>query len=205
MTAQTIINVSDLIKPTPKQRECFQATDKYRFTLYGGAAGGGKSYMLRWWCLRQLINLYAETGIKGLVAGLFSIDYPTLQDRQISKIAKEFPEWHLQHVVGPYIADIFIPYAKLVIEADGATHAGRKQYDQRRETYMRNRGLRTIRFQNIEVHQDLQGVVSKCLEACGELKPFVAGEVQITYCPPMRASGRKGATKRAEIRAFRPW
>lgn len=92
MTVQDV-RISELIRPTPKQRECFQSTDQYRFTLYGGAAGGGKSYMLRWWCLRQLLNMYAQTGIKGLVVGLFSLDYPTLQDRQISKIAKEFPDW----------------------------------------------------------------------------------------------------------------
>lgn len=87
------IRISELVNPTPKQRECIEATDKYRFTLYGGAAGGGKSYLLRWWCLRQLMKRYADTGIKGLMVGLFSIDYPTLQDRQISKIEKEFPSW----------------------------------------------------------------------------------------------------------------
>jgi hypothetical protein len=87
------IDLAELVNPTPKQRECFQSTDKYTFTLYGGAAGGGKSYMLRWWCIRQLITRYADTGIRGLVAGLFSLDYPTLQDRQLSKIEREFPEW----------------------------------------------------------------------------------------------------------------
>ena len=87
------VRLSSLINPTPKQRECIEATDKYRFVLYGGAGGGGKSYLLRWWCLRQLLKRFAETGIQGLMVGLFSVDYPTLQDRQISKIEREFPEW----------------------------------------------------------------------------------------------------------------
>lgn len=91
--ATSEVRLSDLIKPTPKQRECFQATNSHRFTLYGGAAGGGKSYVLRWWLIRQLINRFADTGITGLTAGLFSMDYPTLRDRQASRIKLEFPEW----------------------------------------------------------------------------------------------------------------
>jgi hypothetical protein len=87
------VRLSSLIQPTPKQRECIAATDRARFVLYGGAAGGGKSYLLRWWCVRQLIKRFAETGIPGLKAGLFSMDYPTLQDRQLDKIEREFPAW----------------------------------------------------------------------------------------------------------------
>lgn len=97
----------------------------------------------------------------------------------------------MQFVVGPYIADIFIPYAKLIVEADGASHAGRKDYDERRENYMRRRGLRTVRFKNIEIWQDCDGVVAKVMEACGPLKPYTPGEVKVTYCPPRFASGHK--------------
>jgi phage terminase large subunit len=82
-----------IMKPTDSQLQAFKASDQHRFTLYGGAGGGGKSYFLRWWCLRQLLKLYAETGIEGIRVGLFSMDYPTLTDRQISRINREFPEW----------------------------------------------------------------------------------------------------------------
>src|SRR6201996_1877312 len=87
------VRLSALINPSPKQRECFLTTDRARFTLYGGAAGGGKSYVLRWWLLRQLIKRFEQTGIVGLKCGLFSVDYPTLQDRQLGKIEQEFPRW----------------------------------------------------------------------------------------------------------------
>lgn len=58
--------------------------------LYGGAAGGGKSFFLRWWSVFYLMSL-AEQGIKGATVGLFCEDYPSLLDRQISKIRVEFP------------------------------------------------------------------------------------------------------------------
>jgi hypothetical protein len=87
------IRLSSLIDPTPKQRECIEATDLYRFVLYGGGGGGGKSYLLRWWCLRQLLKRFAETGIQGLCVGLFSGTYKSLEDRQLSKIKREFPSW----------------------------------------------------------------------------------------------------------------
>ena len=91
---------------------------------------------------------------------------------------------HLQHIIGPYIADFYIPYAQLIIEADGASHAGRKEYDQQREAFMRDRGFRTIRFSNIEIWQDLPGVIKQILDSCGDLKPYIKGNVKITYCPP---------------------
>jgi len=51
------------------------------------------SYLLRWWLVRQLIRRHRKTGIKKLTCGLFSVDYPTLQQRQISKMEREFPPW----------------------------------------------------------------------------------------------------------------
>lgn len=98
---------------------------------------------------------------------------------------------HFQYVIGPYIADIYIPDAKLIIEADGASHAGRKQYDERREAYMTKCGFRTLRFTNVEIRQNWSGVVAKILAECGDLKPYVPGEVKVTICPPRHANGHK--------------
>jgi phage terminase large subunit len=87
------VDLAALINPTPRQRDAFAASLKYRFMLYGGAGGGGKSYFLRWWCLRELLRLRGITGKGGHRIGLFSMDYPTLTDRQISRIAIEFPDY----------------------------------------------------------------------------------------------------------------
>lgn len=54
--------------------------------------GGGKSYFLRWWCIRECIRLFAVYGVKGVRIGLFSKDYPTLRDRQISRMKFEIPQ-----------------------------------------------------------------------------------------------------------------
>ena len=85
--------IKDVIKPTPKQREFMRAVNHHRYTLYGGAAGGGKSYILRWELVYLLLRMYKHTKQKGIRVGLFCESYPALKDRQISKIRMEFPEW----------------------------------------------------------------------------------------------------------------
>lgn len=54
---------------------------------------GGKSFVLRWAAAMYLVFLWRKYGIEGIEIGLFSEDYPTLKDRQISKIEREFPSW----------------------------------------------------------------------------------------------------------------
>ena len=85
------LRLSEQINATPKQKLAFKATLDYLFFLYGGAMGGGKSYFLRWWCIREAIRLFAVYGVRGVRIGLFSKDYPTLRDRQISRMQFEIP------------------------------------------------------------------------------------------------------------------
>ena len=53
--------------------------------------GGGKSYLLRWALFLYLVWLYRTQGLKNVTVALFCEDYPSLYDRQISKIKFEFP------------------------------------------------------------------------------------------------------------------
>lgn len=89
------IKITELINPQPKQLEALRMLldPKCKYLLYGGAMSGGKSYLLRWGALAYSLYLYRTTGIKGIPIGLFSEDYPTLKDRQISRIQHEFPAW----------------------------------------------------------------------------------------------------------------
>ena len=76
-----------------KQEEALKASTKFKFTLYGGSVGSGKSYWLRWSVLYWLIRMASETGLRGIRAGIFCEDYPSLNDRHLSKVKFEFPSW----------------------------------------------------------------------------------------------------------------
>jgi len=58
----------------------------------------------------------------------------------------------------------------LVIEVDGGQHyeAGASQRDEARTKYIEARGLRVIRFNNLEALQETDGVFDVILSALGE-------------------------------------
>src|SRR5215472_3130424 len=88
--AQTLLAFVD---PTARQREFIDAWRKKRFVLFGGAAGPGKSYMLRWSLVLFLFWLFVEKKVVKARVALMCEDYPSLSGRQISKIKAEFPSW----------------------------------------------------------------------------------------------------------------
>lgn len=77
-----------------KQREAERLTEKYDYLFYGGAAGPGKSYFLRKYPVKFLIETcWHKLKLEGVRIGLFSEDYPSLWDRHICRIPYEFPNW----------------------------------------------------------------------------------------------------------------
>lgn len=70
-----------------------------------------------------------------------------------------------QHPQPPYVLDFYCAELKLVVELDGGQHyddAGRER-DRRRTRYLQSEGLEVVRFSNLDVLQNLDGVVTEIL------------------------------------------
>jgi hypothetical protein len=86
------VNFSELCGFSPKQWTATHTADAHRYTLFGGSRGPGKSYWLRWWLVRFLLR-QAAAGRLGVRVMLACEDYPSLYERQVSKMEAEFPSW----------------------------------------------------------------------------------------------------------------
>lgn len=68
-----------------------------------------------------------------------------------------------QHSVGYYILDFYCPAERLAIELDGAHHfteEGRRK-DAVRTKYLNSLNIKVVRFENVEVLQNAQGVIDE--------------------------------------------
>lgn len=66
-----------------------------------------------------------------------------------------------QYPLGPYFADFVCLPARLVVEVDGSQHANTKQsaHDLRRTEWLQGENFRVLRFWNVDVLQNLDGVL----------------------------------------------
>ncbi len=71
-----------------------------------------------------------------------------------------------QHPIGPFIADFYCHELKLVVEIDGDVHELEdvKQRDAQRENYIRELGLKVLRFQNDDVFKNAH-LIEEALQA----------------------------------------
>lgn len=72
-----------------------------------------------------------------------------------------------EHPLGIYIADFFCVAAKLVVEVDGASHQSKeaKEYDAARDHWMRQQGIRILRFTCAQVDHETQYVIDQIDQA----------------------------------------
>lgn len=75
-----------------------------------------------------------------------------------------------QHPFGPYILDAYCPRAKVVVEADGDTHATPEgqDADRERDHFLASNGVLVLRFWNVEIAADPDAVADHIANVCAE-------------------------------------
>ena len=93
--------------------------------------------------------------------------WSTIRMKQINSC-----QFYRQRIIGDYIVDFYCPRAKLVIEVDGGQHYSDEmaEVDRKRDDYLKNQGLKVLRFSNTEVLNNIEGVVESILENMGIIK-----------------------------------
>lgn len=86
------VNFFQLANFFRKQKLALDATKLYKYVLYAGSVGSGKSHWLRWTLLYWLLRWAAE-GKRNVQVGLFCETYPALHDRHIKAVKLEFPSF----------------------------------------------------------------------------------------------------------------
>lgn len=70
-------------------------------------------------------------------------------------------QFYRQKPIGIYIVDFYCPQVKLILEIDGGQHYEKEnmEKDRIRDEYFQKLGLKVLRFNNIEVLKNIDGVV----------------------------------------------
>jgi very-short-patch-repair endonuclease len=81
-------------------------------------------------------------------------------------------QFYRQRIIGDYVVDFFCPRARLVIEVDGVQHSSddTTAADEERDEYLKSKGLKVIRFNDIEVLKNIDGVVEQILANMGNVR-----------------------------------
>jgi len=74
-----------------------------------------------------------------------------------------------QQGIGPFVLDFYCPAHRLGIELDGNSHDHKFEYDEKRTEYLREQGIRILRFSNEQVFTSLQGVLAEIVRAADEV------------------------------------
>ena len=78
--------------------------------------------------------------------------------------------FYRQRIIGEYIVDFYCPEARLVVEVDGGQHFQDegKEKDGIRDSYLKEQGLRVLRFDNHQVMKNMDAVLEVILKTINE-------------------------------------
>jgi very-short-patch-repair endonuclease len=62
-------------------------------------------------------------------------------------------------LLNKYIVDFYCPKIKLIIEIDGKTHENKYMYDKKREEEIKSKNYNIIRFRDIDINNNIEGVL----------------------------------------------
>jgi very-short-patch-repair endonuclease len=112
-----------------------------------------------------------------------------LRDRRFMNL-----KFKRQVSVGPYVVDFWCEAHQLVVEADGPMHddPARKVADERRDLWMRERGLRVVRLRQDEVLMATGKALQQVAETIGAKSAQVGGSpssVMLRMTPSPKGEG----------------
>jgi len=64
-----------------------------------------------------------------------------------------------QQPLGNYIADFVCLEGRLIVEIDGGQHADQKDYDKKRDAWLRDQDFIVLRFWNCDILENMDGVL----------------------------------------------
>ena len=97
---------------------------------------------------------------------------PLLKDKRKAGILSEVLFWQQVHkykfhridfdrqrIIGNFIVDFYVKTLGLIIEIDGSSHNGKEAYDEERQLYLENLGLKVYRIKDKDVKTNIEFVM----------------------------------------------
>jgi very-short-patch-repair endonuclease len=80
--------------------------------------------------------------------------------------------FYRQRIIGDYIVDFYCPKVKLIIELDGGQHFSEEgiKADKKRDSYFKNQGITVLRYTNVDVLENIEGVIENILAYLGKFQ-----------------------------------
>ncbi len=94
-----------------------------------------------------------------------------------------------QRIIGNYIVDFYVKALGLVVEIDGEIHNFQEKYDEKREMYLKELGLKVFRISTTKMLFDTENVMK-------DLEQFIIAEYKSINNHPAQGHPSKGGEKR---------
>lgn len=83
-------------------------------------------------------------------------------------------QFYRQRPIGDYVVDFYCPQAQLVLEVDGSQHTtgAMLKKNNYRDSYLKQQGIKILKFDNLQVLNQLDAVIEKTYWAIASRIPF---------------------------------